>query len=708
MFKLILKSFLTLTLALNVSGFLSTNAHADSFGDDQPDNYVSVNVFANQTKVTAGDTIRLGLEQTIYPKWHTYWLNPGDSGLPFSVEWQLPEGFEVTPLEWATPSKIPFDELTNYGYEEKVVLLQNLTLPKTYDGQPLTIEGTSNMLVCHDICIPESHPVQLVLNGDAMPKPALIELADSKLPQNLEVSATYSIVDTNVEINIESNDLVLSDDQAYIAPEEWGLVYNSGALTVTKTDAGYTLSQKRGDRDLTEIKDFPFVFSSAAQETGYRIVAKPSVKEALAIALTPKAEPIVLESASAASGFTFVKAIIFALLGGLILNLMPCVFPVLSMKALSLVQLNDKEEKKAKLYGLSYTAGILLSFLLIAGILIALKSAGAQIGWGFQLQNPIVISVLVYVIFIIGLNLSGFFEISGGLGNMGQKLAAQSGNKGAFFTGVLATIVATPCTAPFMGAAMGYALTQPAYVSLIVFIALGLGLALPYLALCFIPALRTKLPRPGAWMETFRQFLSFPMFLTAVFLVWVLSQQAGTMSVLIILTAMVALVFAIWLWKHMPTKGIMRGISLAIFVLMLLFSILAPFTLSTQTSVTGENIAVGEIAYSPATLEEKLKTNNPVFTNMTADWCITCKVNERIAIKTNSVQQIFKDKNVQYIKGDWTNADPEITQYLNSFDRQGVPLYVYYGAPDEQTGKRPEPVVLPQLLTAGVIAKIIQ
>jgi len=345
--------------------------------------------------------------------------------------------------------------------------------------------------------------------------------------------------------------------------------------------------------------------------------------------------------------------------------------------------------------------------LIIAATLIILKSAGAQIGWGFQLQNPIVISLLIYLIFTLGLNLSGFFEISAGFTNIGSKLATQSGNKGAFFTGVLATIVATPCTAPFMGAAMGYALTQPAYVSLIVFMALGLGLAIPYLALCFIPALRTRLPKPGAWMENFRQILSFPMFLTAAFLVWVLSQQTGHVSVLLILVSMVAITFAIWLYQHRPNRGLLKSVNTLFLLGAFAVIIITPIGLKTMTAeaVVLEN---SEIAFNDESLAKALATDKPVFTNMTAAWCITCKVNERVALKTDTVQAVFAAQNIQYLKGDWTNSDPTITRYLNSFDRQGVPLYVYYPAPDNQTGQRPEPIILPQILTAGLVLNVIE
>lgn len=678
---------------------------AQAQDENEPENYVSIKVFADKTKMISGEIVRVGIEQTIYPDWHTYWINPGDSGLAFDVEWDLPEGFSVSPLEWPTPNKIPYAGLTNYGYSDQVVLLQNLAVPDNISNDPITIKGKANILVCHDICVPETHDIQITLNGDDVFDPADIEKADSKLPTLTNNEAVYFEQDGNFIIDISEKISDLNGNNIYIAPIEWGLINNNETATIAETDNGYRIIQKRGERVLSEVQNYEFVLATNKDDKSYFLTATPKIVEQVATGA-----PIALHQETAPpkeAPFTFMKAVMFALLGGLILNLMPCVFPVLSIKALSLVKLGDREESKARLYGLSYTAGILISFGLIAGLLIALKSFGAQIGWGFQLQNPIFIALLIYLIFIIGLNLAGFFEFKNSLGNVGQKFASQSGNRGAFFTGILATIVATPCTAPFMGAAMGYALTQGAFVAIIIFLSLGFGLALPYLALCFFPPLRRKLPKPGLWMVKFKEFLSFPMFLTAAYLVWVLSQQAGAMSVLLVLSILVAIVFVLWLRRNIPVSGMARYISIFTFVITLGLIIVTPFLLKTQKNVTMPD-HVNEQAFSTAKLNELLAGNDAIFTNMTAAWCITCKVNERTSIATKEVQNIFARKNIQYLKGDWTNQNPEITQYLNSYNRQGVPLYVFYGARDSQTGNRPDPIVLPQILTPSLIEKTIQ
>ena len=388
---------------------------------------------------------------------------------------------------------------------------------------------------------------------------------------------------------------------------------------------------------------------------------------------------------------------------------MPCVFPVLSIKALSLVKTADKHPNQAKLHGLAYTAGVVLSFVGIAALLLTLKAAGAEIGWGFQLQNPTVIAFLAYLLFLISLNLGGFFDIGGRFTNAGNKLTQGSSLTNSFFTGILATIVAAPCTAPFMAAAIGFALTQSAFVNLTVFAALGFGLALPYLLLSFIPALRHILPKPGAWMETFKQFLAFPMLLSAVWLVWVLSQQSGPTGVLEILTGMTLLTFGIWLFKHKPAKAPQKYLILGLGIL----SIFGALVLGIKEPHSAENPAIsdetqqfGEV-FSPEKLETLLAGKDPIFVEMTAAWCITCKVNHAVAINTKATRNLFKDQNVQYLIGDWTNQDPVITQYLNDYGRNGVPLYVYYGPKNKETEERPKPVILPQILNPGIINDVI-
>lgn len=682
-----MKFFTTLFSTLLFSAFLfgaMPSAHA-LLGDNEPDQYVSIEIVADQTQVSGGDTVTIGIVQDIYPKWHTYWQNPGDSGTALEIKWDAPEGFSFGPTLHPVPKIIPYDPLTNYGHEDQTTLIQELTLPENLPEGPITLNASIDLLVCREICIPESHSGMLTLNGGQAGAPEFIAAAKSKLPTVSNAAATFTETEGNVVITIAHDNVAKLGDVKNInlLPIEWGLIDNTATTIAVKTDAGLTLTHKRGDRDIAEVPNFPFVVAytnAEGQRSGIELSAPTS------------------GAVPAASETTLIKALILAVLGGLVLNLMPCVFPVLSMKALSLIQLGDKEEKKARAYGLSYTAGILVSFGIIASVLIALKSGGAQIGWGFQLQSPTVIIALAYLVFILGLNLSGFFEFAGRFGHWGQRLASKSGHGGAFWTGVLATLVATPCTAPFMGGAIGFALTQNAFVSLLVFLALGFGLALPYLLLCYIPALRHKLPRPGAWMETFRQFLSFPMFVTAAWLLWVLTQQASQNAIFFALLGMIAIAFALWLMKRNP-KGAFGSLLKKAFLIIAVIGVFFPLW-----NGGGETKEYHD--YSPATLSSLLETKDPVFVNMTAAWCITCKVNERIALRTDKTIALFEENNVQYVKGDWTNKNAEIAQYLEKFGRSGVPLYVYYAAPNK-AGTRPEPVLLPQILTNQIIFETI-
>jgi thiol:disulfide interchange protein len=413
----------------------------------------------------------------------------------------------------------------------------------------------------------------------------------------------------------------------------------------------------------------------------------------------------VLDGAAEPSSLGFMSAVVFALVGGLILNLMPCVFPVLSLKALSLVKISEEHPEVARVHGLAYTAGVVLSFVAIAGALMTLKIAGAEIGWGFQLQNPFIVGLLAYLFLILGLNLAGVFEIRNPFGNIGGKLASNDGPMGSFFTGILATLVAAPCTAPFMAGAIGFALVQPVYVGLLVFAALGFGLALPYLALSFVPALQRVMPRPGAWMDVFKQLLAFPMFGAAVWLAWILGVQVGATGMGALLVGAVLMSFAVWVMQHTPQNKILRAVVMVLAFLSVLAALwFVPRVSVDMPSATGayQEGAFGE-AFSLERLEGALAEDGPVFVEMTAAWCITCKVNHAAAINVESTKALFAARDVDYLIGDWTNEDPVITRYLEKYGRNGVPLYVYYGDRDLQSGKRPEAQVLPQILTPGIV-----
>jgi thiol:disulfide interchange protein DsbD len=671
-----------------------------SFAQDAGEKNISVRLLPEQSQVKAGQTITVGIEQTIREGWHTYWTNPGDSGTAARVVWSGLDGLEPAAIQWPIPKHLPLGPLTNFGYEHKVVLLQDLALPKELPDGPFTLTATIDVLVCHEICIPESHTATLTLNDGRDPAKEAIEDARTFLPIDMgwATSMGEDQGDLVVTINTDTPSAFSKLDTIELYPEEWGLILNTVETRATKSGDTLTLRQKRGDRALSDVPvtKLVIVYEDA---NGERKGVRVSTLEAAAAGSVQDGSPV-----------QWWNALLLAFLGGVLLNLMPCVFPVLSMKALSLVKLKDKEASIARVHGIAYTLGILATFTIIAAVLIALKTGGMQIGWGFQLQHPGVILFLAYLFFVLGLNLAGYFEIDFGLSNVGQTLSARSGLGGSFFTGMLATLVATPCTAPFMGAAMGYALTQPSYIAISIFLALGFGLALPYLALSFIPAVRHVLPKPGAWMETLRQFLSFPMFLSSCWLIWILSQQVSHMGQFAALLGMVAIAFSIWLWRRRP--GHIAGHLLYLAVIVASLSFVAS-TFVTMHPVEKEVLREIEQSknwedYSQAALQEYLEGDDPVFVNMTAAWCITCKVNEKVALATESTQALFKTMNVHYLKGDWTNQNPEITAFLEEYGRSGVPLYVYYGPRLEKHGVRPAPVVLPQILTPGLVKNAIE
>jgi len=691
--------FQKLILALGCLALLSTGFSNTSFA--QADKNVAIRLLPEKTAVKDGDTITVGIQQIIRPGWHTYWANPGDSGAVIRVKWSGARNIEDAPMQWPIPKRLPMGPLMNFGYEDEVTLLQDITIPNADSEQ--TITADIELLVCDEICIPETHQASFTINGNEEPVPAAVELARTKLPIDMGWQTTMAEQDGNLVVTIATDTPNAFNKLRSIElyPEEWGLISNPEKTSAKKDEGHLVLTHKRGERDLSDapISNLLVVYEDAA---GMRKAVRVS-------GVTGDAVPVEKASIAQETG-GFVKAILFALLGGLILNLMPCVFPVLSMKALSLVKLKDKELSKARMNGIAYTVGILACFTVIAGILLLLKAGGSQVGWGFQLQHPAIILFLAYLFFTLGLNLIGFFEINSRFVNAGQSLTQKTGMTGSFFTGVLATLVATPCTAPFMGVAMGYALTQPAYVSLLIFLALGFGLALPYLALTFSPALRHILPKPGAWMETFKQFLAFPMFASACWLLWVLSQQIGHMGQLFALLGMLAIALGVWLLRKQPARKEARLAVLVLAFLTFGFVFSTFLTVQQDEAQTAEQIALEAEdnweGFTRAKLDDYLKGNDPIFVNMTAAWCITCKVNEKVALSIDSTRALFEKNNVRYLKGDWTNQNPEITNFLEEYGRSGVPIYVYYG-PRMEGGARPQPVVLPQILTPGNVEDTI-
>ncbi|MEM7651262.1 MAG: protein-disulfide reductase DsbD domain-containing protein [Pseudomonadota bacterium] len=697
-------------LFLLLSLFSLAALNNPAWAQETNDPLVKVRLLAERGEIGPGDEVWIGAEQSITPKWHTYWKNPGDSGTPTTVTWTLPEGFEVSEIHWPTPEKLPFGPLLNYGYENQVMLLQKLKTPENLPDGPITLMADIELLVCKEECIPEYGTYELTLNGPnaaAENNIAYFQAARSLLPKDTEWSASFGEREENFELHINAPFEILEDinlASAQFFPEEWGLLSNPAPVETLIQDDVIILKQARGERSLDQVDELSGIFAFETMDAkSHSFSIKASQKTLQASANDMSALP-------EASSIGFLQAVLFALIGGLILNLMPCVFPVLSIKALSLVKISEEKPKLARMHGIAYTAGVVLSFLAIAAALIALQTGGAQVGWGFQLQNPLVVGGLVYLLFVLGLNLIGFFEFINPFCNVGGKLTQNDGISGSFFTGVLATLVATPCTAPFMAGAIGFAFVQPPIVSLTVFAALGFGLALPYLILSFVPAARSFMPKPGPWMDVFKQALAFPMFAAALWLFWVLGQQVGTMEMTKVLGGALLIVFSIWLFRHVPTKPlthhIVRAIAVASVFIALALLPTAQNNAPSNKSDSKIESGFGE-NFTPQKLTLLLEGDAPVFTEMTAAWCITCKVNHAVALNVASTKTLFAEQNISYIVGDWTNEDPEITQYLQKYGRNGVPLYVYYGPRDPVTKQRPEANILPQVLTPAIVAKEI-
>lgn len=656
--------------------------------------HVKARLVASHSAVTPGQRFTVALEQDIKSHWHTYWLNPGDSGQATTLSWT---GAEAGPIQWPTPSVQAIGPIVNYGYEGRPALLMELTVPA--DAQPGgRFQPTAEVrwLVCKDVCIPEQVTLGLDLPVAAEARTSTDTAQIDEWRTAIPKPAPFA-----VQLKAAAQGVTLSGptagvSKAYFFADTWGAVAHSAPQALKAESGSWALDLPAGDEPVAAGKPLSgvIVLTTSAGQQAWTVSAPmpegagkgpgaAGLEAPAAVPTTPPPE----------SDLGLLPALALALIGGLILNLMPCVFPVLSIKALALVnQGNHKAE------GLAYTAGVLASFALLAAVLIALRAGGQQVGWGFQFHSPVFVLVVAYLLFLVGLSLSGLFAIGGSFTGVGSGLAARQGLAGSFFTGVLAAVVATPCTAPFMGAALAFALSQPAAVLLAVFLALGLGLALPFLVLAFWPAAQRWLPRPGAWMDKFKQFLAFPMYAAVVWLLWVLAQQTGADGVALALIGLVLLAFGLW-WRHSSGASFVgTGAAVVSVVLALGLSVLIK---PVAVDMRAESATEAAEAYSAERLAELRGQNKPVFVNLTAAWCISCLVNERVALSRPEVTAAFAKAGIVYMKGDWTREDPRITAVLKAHGRSGVPLYLYYapGAAEAQ--------VLPQILTPGLLIEAV-
>lgn len=674
--------------------------------------HVSIELVSDQSAARPGDTVTVGLKIQLEDEWHVYWTNPGDAGLAPRVKWNLPPGFVASPLQFPVPKRIPAGPLVSFGYDKELLLLSDIVIPSDFIPDSLfSFNAEVDWLVCKVECIPGdavlSLMVPIVENGLAEATAWDEQFRLVRTKQAVEdmtwiVTASASKTDLQLIFTSKSERSSTIPSDVFFFPTKKGIIDNSAAQVLAKKERGFELTiplNSMNTDTLTEISGLLVAENQWANE-GTRTGLKFSAPVTMLSAPTP--------IAFAAVEITWWQAILFAFVGGLILNLMPCVLPVLSIKVLSFVQQAGEGRKQILQHNAVFTLGVLVSFWILAAGLLLLRAGGEQLGWGFQLQSPTFIIILASFMFLMALNLLGVFEVGTSLtGIVGN--SRRSGLLGSFIAGVTATVVATPCTAPFMGSALGYSLTQPALISLAIFTALGLGMSAPYVILTSTPWLLRFVPKPGRWMETLKHVMGFLLMATVVWLVWVLSIQAGSDSILLLLATLLVLGLCAWIlgrWGGYAVEQGKRVTAITAAVALALASVsLASFNVTPADSVASGMTQADGLTWEPFSPERVTELNGqgrPLLIDFTAAWCLSCKVNERVAFGSLDVQGKLSSLSVVTMKADWTSRDERITKALAEFGRNSVPLYVLY------TGKTGQsPIVLPELLTPGIVIEAL-
>ena len=679
--------------------------------------HVEAELVAAKTALVPGEPITVALRLVLEKGWHTYWRNPGDSGLPTTLAWTLPPGVEAGPIEWPAPRMLPVGPLVNYGYEDVALHLVEIRPQRSLAiGGTAVLAARADWLVCKEVCIPEGADLTLALPvAESAPPDARwgpeISAARAALPQPLAGWSASAIGGgATVALKLAPPAGAAVPGVVRFFPFATDRIDPSGPQPITRDGDAYVLNLPVAPTLSGPLDRLAGVLTAAS---GFGAVRAATIDVAVAGSVAPGAKgtpapvPAVDLGASrsgAGDGVTLALAIVSALLGGLILNLMPCVFPVLTLKVLGFATHHDTRSTMRQ-EAVAFGAGVVLTFVALGAALAALRATGEQLGWGFQLQSPAVVSALAILFFVLALNLSGVFEF-GQLAPSGvTNWTAKNRTLDAFGSGVLAVIVASPCTAPFMGAALGFALSAPAASMLVIFVALGIGMALPYVLFAWFPGWRRRLPRPGPWLERFKQVLAFPLYATVIWLAWVLGAQRDNDALLRLLLALLGVGFALWASRIVRSGGA-RPWGIAGALVLAGAAIIAWPLFVTEPVVTAKAAAIDNASderwmeFTPATVAALTASGRPVFVDFTAAWCVTCQVNKRLVLNAEEVRAQFAAKGVALVRADWTRRDPAITQALAAFGRSGVPVYVLY-----RPGK--EPLLLPEVLRRSTMQEAL-
>lgn len=683
---------------------------------NDPNPYSNAWLVSEVSSFQPGTPFTVAVRFEMDPDWHNYWKNSGDTGYATSIEWTLPDGFVAGEIQWPVPERYEYYPLVDYVYSDQLALLIEITPPADLEeGTAFTLSAHVDWLLCREECIPDDAEVAVevsVTSGSPVPDPvwvALFRETRDRLPKAVDGwSMEAEAVESGYRLTVFPSDATRPfPDSVYFFASE-GSVVASAAAQPTVVENGRLTLELAGSPYASHPTSILQGVLKAEDGGGWgREGANPGLLVDIPVEGVPEIQESQLEGANeakgpalveGAQGFTLALALLFAFFGGILLNLMPCVFPVLSLKILGAVSQGGENRARIRNQGMMFGLGVVLAFMALGGLLIGLRAGGAQLGWGFQLQAPTFVAFMAALFFAIGLNLMGVFEIGAAFTRVGSRTDTPGGYGESLASGVLATIIATPCTAPFMGAALGFALTRSVPETLLIFGLLGIGMALPYVVLSTAPGLLERLPSPGPWMETMRQILAFPMFATVIWLTWVFGQQTGVGGASFLLSALLLVAAAGWMvgrWHRIDLRSgyVARAVSLGLLA--------AAVLLVVRASKQDAPLMAVEEGWSPFSQEEVERTmaqGRPVFVDFTAAWCLTCQVNERIVLSTESVQQAFRERDVALFKADWTRHDPAITSALEALNRTGVPVYALYGG-----NPGAAPYLLPSVLTEQIV-----